>query len=325
MKVFISWSGHQSRQIAEAFRDWLPAIFESVDPYMSARDNEAGVRWSNVISKRLDESDFGILCLTPENLNAPWLLFEAGALSKSVDVARVVPLLHGLGPTDVTAPLSQFHMKQANEEGLRDIITAINAALPQSRTDHALATAFTALWPIFKEKLDNVTPGPPTEKPERTDRSILEEILQLQRSQVTPVAFSASPWRSEGVVDVAMLSSVAAAAGVSTSTANRALSGHPSVLPSTRARVEAAAAAQREALPALTAYLAAHEPSLSATVMDNYPVGFRIDVPDRESAEIVLELLRGATLGIDANMLSVHWPDKDRAAATEIPPDETRT
>jgi LacI family transcriptional regulator len=41
----------------------------------------------------------------------------------------------------------------------------------------------------------------------------------------------------------ATLSSVAAAAGVSTSTASRALSGHPSVLPATRARVEAAAAA----------------------------------------------------------------------------------
>ncbi|WP_164700268.1 LacI family DNA-binding transcriptional regulator [Modestobacter sp. KNN46-3] len=36
---------------------------------------------------------------------------------------------------------------------------------------------------------------------------------------------------------------MAAAAGVSTSTASRALSGHPAVLPSTRARVEAAAAA----------------------------------------------------------------------------------
>jgi LacI family transcriptional regulator len=41
----------------------------------------------------------------------------------------------------------------------------------------------------------------------------------------------------------ATLSSVAAAAGVSTSTASRALSGHPSVLPDTRARVTAAAAA----------------------------------------------------------------------------------
>ena len=41
----------------------------------------------------------------------------------------------------------------------------------------------------------------------------------------------------------ATLNSVAMAAGVSTSTASRALSGHPSVLPSTRARVEAAASA----------------------------------------------------------------------------------
>ena len=44
---------------------------------------------------------------------------------------------------------------------------------------------------------------------------------------------------------IATLSSVAAAAGVSTSTASRALSGHASVLPSTRARVEAAAAELR--------------------------------------------------------------------------------
>jgi LacI family transcriptional regulator len=43
----------------------------------------------------------------------------------------------------------------------------------------------------------------------------------------------------------ATLNSVAVAAGVSTSTASRALSGHPSVLPSTRYRVEAAAAALR--------------------------------------------------------------------------------
>nr|WP_246405597.1 LacI family DNA-binding transcriptional regulator [Modestobacter versicolor] len=41
------------------------------------------------------------------------------------------------------------------------------------------------------------------------------------------------------------MNSVAVAAGVSTSTASRALSGHPSVLPTTRARVEAAAAALR--------------------------------------------------------------------------------
>ncbi|MCW2574073.1 MAG: Ribose operon repressor RbsR [Modestobacter sp.] len=41
----------------------------------------------------------------------------------------------------------------------------------------------------------------------------------------------------------ATLNSVAAAAGVSTSTASRALSGHPAVLPATRARVEAVAAA----------------------------------------------------------------------------------
>jgi hypothetical protein len=182
VKVFISWSGPESRQIAEAVRDWLPTMFESVEPYMSARDNEAGVRWSSVISGALEDSDFGILCLTPTNLSAPWLLFEAGALSKSVDAARVVPLLWRLATSDVTSPLSQFHMKSADEAGMRDVVTSLNGALERPRPDQALSAAFTGLWPQLQERLRAVQePGRP-EAPHRKDRELLEEILELVRN-----------------------------------------------------------------------------------------------------------------------------------------------
>lgn len=187
MKLFISWSGAESRQIAEALRDWLPALFESVDPYMSARDNDAGVRWGQVISGELEETDFGILCLTPTNLQAPWLLFEAGALSKAVDVARVVPLLHRLTTADVTSPLSQFQMKELDEEGAREVVRSINNALTNPRAEAALLTVFSALWPSLRDRITAIEPPSEAAAPQRPEREILEEILTLVR-QPTLVA-----------------------------------------------------------------------------------------------------------------------------------------
>ena len=58
-----------------------------------------------------DECEYGIVCLTPHNLESPWILFESGALSKRVAHARVSPYLFGLKVADVTGPLSQFHMR----------------------------------------------------------------------------------------------------------------------------------------------------------------------------------------------------------------------
>jgi hypothetical protein len=108
VKVFISWSGDRSKQVALALREWLPQALQAAQPYMSEKENEAGALWDNILSSALEESNFGIVCLTPSNLESRWLNFEAGALSKAVSQARVVPLLYGLGESDVGLPLSRF-------------------------------------------------------------------------------------------------------------------------------------------------------------------------------------------------------------------------
>jgi LacI family transcriptional regulator len=68
---------------------------------------------------------------------------------------------------------------------------------------------------------------------------------------------------------VATLNSVASAAGVSTSTASRALSGHPSVLPATRARVEAAAEALRYQPNRMASALRTRRSGLIGLVVNN--------------------------------------------------------
>ncbi len=85
MKVFLSWSGESSRQYASLLNSWLPQVIQAVEPYFSPDDVDKGSRWFNEISKELEETSVGIICLTNTNLNAPWLMFEAGALAKGVE------------------------------------------------------------------------------------------------------------------------------------------------------------------------------------------------------------------------------------------------
>src|SRR4051794_33907999 len=108
MKVVISWSGQLSHGVALALRDWLPSVIQSIEPFVSSEDIDKGARWSSDIPKELEDSSFGILCIPTQNLDAPWVNFEAGALSKSLERSRVAPFLFGVDRTDVKGPLLQF-------------------------------------------------------------------------------------------------------------------------------------------------------------------------------------------------------------------------
>jgi hypothetical protein len=166
VKVFISWSGEPSKQIAAALRDWLPLVIQACKKktYMSDRDNEAGI------------------CLTPGNLESRWIYYEAGALSKLVGQARVVPLLHDLGTTDIGLPLSRFQMTPLHEDGIRELVRSMNSAVEvdDQLDESELTKVFNGMWPNLKEQLDQLPAGPEARK--RTDRELIEEILELSRS-----------------------------------------------------------------------------------------------------------------------------------------------
>jgi hypothetical protein len=194
LKIFISWSGDWSKQVAEALRGWLPDVLQFSDPWMSAGDIEKGARWASEIARELEVTRVGVICLTPENLRSPWILFESGALSKTTEDTYVCTYLHGLTKTDLTPPVSQFQATEAEKEDTRKLVRSINQAysaspLSQEQCDRA----FERCWPELERHLTDIMAamsGHRQTAPARSDRAILEEVLEitrgLRRDSATP-------------------------------------------------------------------------------------------------------------------------------------------
>jgi hypothetical protein len=186
MKVFISWSGQKSREVAVALRDWLPAVINSVEPFVSSEDIYAGTRWQMEIAGQLESTNFGIVCVTKDNQHAPWLNFEAGALAKAVDSSRVVPLAVDLKPTDVELPLGQFQAQPATKQGISAVVTSVNGACESPLADGLLDRAVNKWWPDLDAALAEIdersAPTHAANGPHRTERELLEETLNTVRS-----------------------------------------------------------------------------------------------------------------------------------------------
>lgn len=182
MKVFLSWSGERSRHIAEALRLWLKDVIQALDPWVSATDIEKGTRWGVELATQLEGTRFGIICLTPENLTAPWVLFEAGALSKTVAESRVSPYLYGLEPSAVTGPLARFQLTRAEREDTRKLLHTLNSALEGLGLEVSrLDSAFSQWWPELERTLQRIPNDANVEEVRRSDREILEELLGITR------------------------------------------------------------------------------------------------------------------------------------------------
>jgi hypothetical protein len=180
MKIFVSWSGDRSKTIANALKHWLPDVFQGIQIWMSDHDIQAGARWSNELGGELESSSFGILCLTPDNLQSHWLTFEAGALSKAIKESRVAPYRFQLRASDVGPPLSQFQGVDANEEGTLRLVRSINEALGRPLADEErIRRVFEHWWPDLRNMLAEI-PSTSTHKI-RPDRELLEEILEIVR------------------------------------------------------------------------------------------------------------------------------------------------
>lgn len=153
---------------------------------MSEKDIAAGAHWSQEIAGTLEKAAFGIICVTPENRDRPWLLFEAGALAKAFETARVVPYLFGFRDKSLPgSPLSQLQAKLTEKDDTFDLVKSLNDALGDRKLDiKRLEKAFAKWWSDLDTALKEIPPdddGAVSPKPSIDDR--LAELLDLARAQ----------------------------------------------------------------------------------------------------------------------------------------------
>jgi hypothetical protein len=207
MKVFISWSGEPSHTVALALRSWLQSVIQSIDPYVSTEDIEKGASWFPHIAQQLNETAFGIICVTRANADSRWLNFEAGALFKSVEnvQSRVAPFLIDLNKADLVGPLAQLQATEPTRDDVALLVKSLNASSEQPLSDARLDEAIEMWWPRLEAQLEAARqsaesqPRPESRSPDDMIKEILENTRSMQRRINPPLALSA---RRVGAVNV---------------------------------------------------------------------------------------------------------------------------
>jgi len=189
MKVFLSWSGKRSEQVAEAIHHFLEHVIQGLEMFFS-KHIEAGTAWVETLDKELQVGTVGILILTKENLTSGWMHYEAGALARVTDVGRnnIVPLAFGIDGITYDGPLKFFQIKQADRQGMLDLVYLLNGKLGTPRGDKILEKAFDNNWDDLEKALDTALALEISE-PEATRRdptSLLTELVESMR-RIEPV------------------------------------------------------------------------------------------------------------------------------------------
>lgn len=188
MKLFLSWSGIRSKKIAERLDEFLKGFLQGSEPFFSEGDIDKGTRWFDTISTQLEQTNFGIICLTKENRSSPWIHFEAGALAKNLERANLCPILFGLDHSEIEGPLSQFQLTAFNKIEIYKVCAVINSKLEKKLDDRTFNRLFDTLWNEAEKEIKQIIDDdlPELQVSGKSNKEILEDIWhQIRRISYT--------------------------------------------------------------------------------------------------------------------------------------------
>lgn len=168
-------------------------VVPAAKPWVSSHDIPKGRRWSQELAAQLKESQFAVLVVLRDNQESPWLNFEAGAISKWVEVANVAPLLFGITASELRGPIAQFQATVFTRDDMFKLTETMSKAVCGAPDLSALRRSFDFTWETLQQRVDailNIEPQsaavaltPPKETDPETPiwidderRAILEQI-----------------------------------------------------------------------------------------------------------------------------------------------------
>jgi hypothetical protein len=187
--LFVSWSGDTSKRIAEMLKEWLTTLFDDLNIFFTPDDIPTGTRWSRDLSQKLQECEIGIFVYTSQNLDNLWMAFEAGALSKSMDTGRVIPLLFRVNISDLKGPLSQFQARRFTQDGFLNTLEAINNCLIKKKSKERLSAHLNQTWSYWEPKINEIL-GENQETNNNEKPNVVESLDNLY------ALIQTSPWHS---------------------------------------------------------------------------------------------------------------------------------
>ncbi|PWB89718.1 hypothetical protein C5688_13910 [Methylocystis sp. MitZ-2018] len=183
--VFIS---HDTRdaEIAEAFSRLLASVSAGVLKSFRSSDKkgnqgiEYGVEWYPEIMKKLEDASDVVCLLTPNSINRPWLLYEAGVAKGKLDTP-----VHGIAlgiqlQTASTGPFAQFQNCDDAEEALTRLVMQLVNRIPNAEPDREVVRAQVGnfkkvIAPLFQ----NGTTATPVKKNDETSVIKLFEEIKI--------------------------------------------------------------------------------------------------------------------------------------------------
>jgi hypothetical protein len=155
MQLFVCWHGDRGRRVAEILKKHLETIVNGLKVFVST-DIPKGVVWFEAVSDALKASDAGLICLTSDSLDSPWIHYEAGALAKTFDgqPGRMYTYLVGVAPEDLTGPLSAYQSTAATLGDTKKLVESLIASMTgeKSEANSGWIKRFQTQWSEWEEE-----------------------------------------------------------------------------------------------------------------------------------------------------------------------------
>lgn len=153
MNLVISWSGEKSKKYADLFAVWIKRIIQACKPWVSTGTTK-GSGWFEEVLTQFKDANIGIVFLTEENKEKPWIMFESGVLIGVVKKGRLFPLLVDKQVGTLEGLLSGIQHTELKKEDIRKLVCDINNIFGEENLDKLasldLQKIFDHYWPDFQ-------------------------------------------------------------------------------------------------------------------------------------------------------------------------------